>query len=1046
MTPATDHDLEVLDFLAEFALDRERGTVAPLLDYLRRYPGREEAVAREYLQLVAAPRGDRRDGRVGPYHLIAELGRGGQGAVWLARHAQLGRDVALKVLHADRSPTASAQRFRREALVAARLDHPGLATVFDAGEAEGCAWLAMRYVAGESAAALLARHRGGDGGARCLRLPQLPADAKEGAAITAAVWFVARAARALAFAHAAGVVHRDVKPGNLMVTPDGQPVLVDFGLARDHDSSAACLTQTGELLGTPAYMAPELLSDDVAKPGPPVDLWSLGVVLYELVTGMHPFAAASRQMTQRAIVERDPPSVRRLNPAVPRTLATVLEVALQKAPQRRYRSAAAFAADLELVASGEMPTCRPPGLFLRTVCAARRRPTLAALAAVITAFVVIAFAHLERTSRREADLRAKAIARAGDLRDLSRSLLFDLHGVIRDLPGATAASRDLCSRALDFLQVLRGEMADDPSLLGDVVAAHLQIGDVLGNPRHPNLGQPEAARRHYDDALVLLATATAAPARAVQFAQCRLRLGELAEAAHDLEAAQAHWRTALAGLDGVDPAVAAPVAAVLHLRSAEALAWSGHEREQQQLAATSLAAALECLRACPAGAETTLLEVATHTESARLHLVREQVTAAADEADCADALLQSLPEDRRGHLTFRCLRASLDSTLGTIAWKLGRAADAEQRLQRCDAQLTELATVDPGNEQIVRLRLQNLSTLAFVLLDQERHGDCAAVLGRADALVGSASARFGAEWFTSSQAAVQAQLGQLYYERFDYERAEAALRASMVAREAMARARPDNLQMAGDAALTGLRLARVLVRSQQPDAAESVLADVGSRLDDLVRRDPDRVAWQNTRIAAHQQRGEIAFQRGDYAAAAGHYEHAMAAQDERPAGPERERSLAILGQGLAEAYLQSDRLAAACEQAEAAAARLRTLRAGAPQDRYVARLHATALVGLARLWLQADDARAGATADEAFALTGELDRDEDADTPRLLQTRAMASVVVGAVRFAAGQKDAAAASVAVARATLARLPVEQRRMQYAYEGMLAQLERDLPLR
>ncbi|MCA8973515.1 MAG: hypothetical protein KDC98_02285, partial [Planctomycetes bacterium] len=170
----TRHDHEVLEFLADLTLDREAGRQRSLLDYLARYPGREEAVAREFLQLRARGSEVDEDGErdVGPYRLLAELGRGGQGAVWLARDRRLGREVALKVLHRGRGATSSPQRFRREALVAARLDDPCIATVFDAGEDGGRPWLAMRYVPGESLAALLSRQRAtAAASGRCVRLP-----------------------------------------------------------------------------------------------------------------------------------------------------------------------------------------------------------------------------------------------------------------------------------------------------------------------------------------------------------------------------------------------------------------------------------------------------------------------------------------------------------------------------------------------------------------------------------------------------------------------------------------------------------------------------------------------------------------------------------------------------------------------------------------------------------------------------------------------------------------------------------------------------------
>src|SRR5262245_3492058 len=275
-------DDAVLDFLAEYALDREHDRDLPLSHYLGRYPGREEAVAREFLNLRAEPRPPGPD-HIGPYQLVAELGRGGQGVVWLAHDPRLHRHVALKVLHDGLRAAISPERFRREAMLAARIEHPGIDTVYDAGEDQGRLWLATRYVPGESLATLLRRARQ-DPRERgcCLGLPGLPATADAATRARAVLAAIEAVADALAAAHRAGVVHRDVKPGNLLVPPNGPPVLVDFGLARAlAPGSGSAATQPRELLGTPAYMAPELLGDGEPPIGPAVDLWALAVVLYE---------------------------------------------------------------------------------------------------------------------------------------------------------------------------------------------------------------------------------------------------------------------------------------------------------------------------------------------------------------------------------------------------------------------------------------------------------------------------------------------------------------------------------------------------------------------------------------------------------------------------------------------------------------------------------------------------------------------------------------------------------------------------------------------
>jgi len=216
--------------------------------------------------------------RVGPYRLVRELGRGGQAIVWLAEDSRIGRQVALKMLpHLGPGGEEALRRFRREAEVAARLEHPGICSVFEAEIDHGTPYIAMRYVAGETLARRLAVARDAQAA---------PPD--RGALRDLALLFE-KAARALHAAHEAGIVHRDVKPANLMITPEGEPVVLDFGLAREDDASAPALSLTGEVSGTPAYMSPEQMTGR-SRPDRRTDVWSLGIALYEAATLAHPFA------------------------------------------------------------------------------------------------------------------------------------------------------------------------------------------------------------------------------------------------------------------------------------------------------------------------------------------------------------------------------------------------------------------------------------------------------------------------------------------------------------------------------------------------------------------------------------------------------------------------------------------------------------------------------------------------------------------------------------------------------------------------------------
>ncbi len=316
--------------------------------------------------------------QIGAYRTLRELGRGGQAIVWLAEDSRIGRQVALKVLpHLGPGGEEAMRRFRREAEVTARLEHPAICGVLEADLDRGTPYIAMRYVAGETLARRLAVAREtGDEPPRAEALRELAR-------------FVETCARALHLAHEAGIVHRDVKPANLMVTPEGEPVILDFGLAREDDGAGQSLT--GEASGTPAYMSPEQMTNR-ARPDRRSDVWSLGVALYEAATLAHPFAAATREALFQTILTAEPPDPRRANRAIDRDFATILETATAKERDRRYQTALDLAEDLRRWRANEPIRARPAGRFERLARWAQRNPALAASGAAILLLAVAAVA------------------------------------------------------------------------------------------------------------------------------------------------------------------------------------------------------------------------------------------------------------------------------------------------------------------------------------------------------------------------------------------------------------------------------------------------------------------------------------------------------------------------------------------------------------------------------------------------------------------------------------------------------------------------------
>jgi serine/threonine-protein kinase len=275
----------------------------------------------------------------GDFELGRELGRGGMGVVYEARQRSLNRVVALKmVLRGEFASHADRARFRAEAEAAARLVHPNIVQVYEVGDVAGQPYFAMQFVTGPT----LSR-----------QLAEGPLTPSEAAKLLAAV------ARGVEHAHRHGIVHRDLKPANVLLAADDTPKVTDFGLAKLAD--AGSFTQTGAIIGTPSYMAPEQARAE-KQLGPTADIYALGAILYECLTGRPPFQAATALDTLLLVQEQDPVPPRLLNPKVPRDLETICLKCLEKSPGRRYASAADLAADLEAFGAGEPVAARPSGL------------------------------------------------------------------------------------------------------------------------------------------------------------------------------------------------------------------------------------------------------------------------------------------------------------------------------------------------------------------------------------------------------------------------------------------------------------------------------------------------------------------------------------------------------------------------------------------------------------------------------------------------------------------------------------------------------------
>ena len=300
-------------------------------------------------------------GDFGDYELLEEIGRGGQGVVYRARQKSLNRTVALKVIGLGQWATeAHLKRFRREAEAAARLDHPCIVPIHEVGERDGHCYFSMNFV---------------EGGQLDEVVRDSPMSTRQAAEL------IAKVARTVHYAHEHGILHRDIKPGNILLDKHGEPHLTDFGLARLVETEST-VTRTLEVLGTPSYMAPEQACGETGKLTSATDVYGLGAVLYQLLTGQPPFAGGTTYETIRLLLDKEPRPPRLLNPKVDRDLSTICLKCLEKDPQRRYPAAAGLAEDLEHWLKHEPIRAKRSGVFIHTRKWVRRNPTLVGTAAV----------------------------------------------------------------------------------------------------------------------------------------------------------------------------------------------------------------------------------------------------------------------------------------------------------------------------------------------------------------------------------------------------------------------------------------------------------------------------------------------------------------------------------------------------------------------------------------------------------------------------------------------------------------------------------------
>jgi eukaryotic-like serine/threonine-protein kinase len=679
------------------------------------------------LQLFAGQEESIATGRqLGAYRVIKEIGRGGMGTVYLAERAdeQYEKRVAIKLIKRGMDTDSVLRRFQNERQILATLEHPNIARLLDGGTTEdGLPYFAMEYVEGLPVDAYCDAHR---------------------LNITERLNLFRQICSAVSYAHQHLIVHRDIKPSNILVTADGTPKLLDFGIAKimHAEGGAETLsTVTGLRLLTPEYASPEQVQGLHATTLS--DVYSLGIVLYELLSGHSPYRFNSRlpEDIARAISTTEPekpstvithvkraPGERQDKPALtPERIGEMREgsfdklrrrlrgdldrivlMAMRKEPQRRYSSIEQFSEDIRRHLSGLPVIARADTLSYRAAKFVRRNRVSVATAALVFLTLVGGIIATAWQARRARAQQARAERRFNDVRKLARSVLFDYHDAIKDLPGATPVRARLVRDALEYLDSLAGEAGDDSSLQRELGTAYERVGDVQGGTMFANLGDTAGAIESYRKALkireALIASDPQNSATRRDIAFSYTKLGNLLWETGDTTGALENNRKALSlfqSLVAEDPA-SFDLRFALE-RTYDNLGMILQERGDATGALESYRKALEILESFPPpdreGEKVRRAFSTAYEHIGTAHLLMGDLDTALENNRKALAIRAALSADFPLNADYRRTLVVSYYNDGEILAKMGRIPEALESYRKDLAIAEGLSAADPKNEQ-----------------------------------------------------------------------------------------------------------------------------------------------------------------------------------------------------------------------------------------------------------------------------------------------------------------------------------------------------------
>jgi serine/threonine protein kinase/tetratricopeptide (TPR) repeat protein len=835
----------VLDLIGtEYELRRRGEPELPVDEYVERFPNYRDQLREEMARVTVASPGALREligshrevlPEVPGYEILSVLGRGGMGVVYKARQTRPHRVVALKVIRAgEHAGPEELARFRREAEAAALLQHPHIVHVYEVGEHGGCPYFSLEYV---------------EGGSLDKALDGTPQGAETAARLVEAL------ARATDYAHQRGVIHRDLKPANVLLQPkpksereavpapadfefrvsDFKPKVTDFGLAKRLDVEGA-QTRTGVVLGTPSYMAPEQAAGLAKEVGPAADVYALGAILYEMLTGRPPFKATTVLETLEQVRSHEPVPPRRLQPKVARDLETVCLKALVKTPAGRYPTAAALADDLGRFLRGEPIRARPVGRIERLGRWCRRNPVVAGLVTALALAIAGGFAAViwqwqraERNFDKARSEHEQAEANFLKARDAVDKMLTHVGAVrLSHVPMMEPVRSALLEEALTFYQEFLQERGSDPKMRQETGEAYRRVGDI-----HRFLGQRDRSGAAYRQAIALQQELVddfpAEPVYRKELAGSHNNLGILLQTTGRLQEAEAVHEQTLAlreRLAADFPDVAAYRLDVAGSHNNLGALWQ--DTGQLQKAETAYRHALALRERLVADFPT----VATYRQDlANNHLNLGNLLKATGRFEKADAAYRQAVKLQQELVTafpteppYRFDLARSHDSQGLLLQAKGDLREAEYALRRALALHEKLAADFPTVPEYRQALARSHVNLSCLLLDTDRRPEVEAACRRAAALQEQLVADFpGALDFRRDLGVSYHNLGMVLQQAGQRQPAETAYRQALDLRERLIADLPGIPDYQSELATTLNNLGRLLLDEGQPKEARALL-------------------------------------------------------------------------------------------------------------------------------------------------------------------------------------------------------------------------------